>query len=96
MRFPRKLLPVVLIGLVFQVNAEVREWTQAESRVGKIKAEFVKMVNDETVMIRVAGGRTFEIPVKDLSEDDQNFILEKTGGKAKGQENGKERRRHSS
>lgn len=76
----KKLLsPALLIALFFlsTIHVEAREWTQSATG-RKIQAEFVKMKDEKTVTLRMVGGRTHDIPVASLSEDDRTYIKEQS------------------
>lgn len=74
---PTLLIAAVALLYLSAVHAEVREWTQSATG-NKIKAEFVKMKDEKTVTLRMAGGRTHDIPIASLSEGDQTYIKEKS------------------
>ncbi len=73
---PALVLASLAIFSLNSLRAEVREWTQSATGK-KLKAEFVKMKDDKTVTIRMAGGRTHDVPVASLSEADRTYIKEK-------------------
>ncbi len=69
------ILPTILSALVLNsvlFGAEPREWTRSED--GKtVTAEFVGMKDDDTVTIRMANGRTFDVPLASLSPEDGEY-----------------------
>lgn len=78
-------------GIAF---AETREWTQADSGK-KIQAEYVGLKDEGTVTIKMSNGKTFDIPLNSLSQEDQDFVKaqnmadapkEGKGGKGKAEE----------
>jgi len=73
--FSTLLFSAVALFSIFTVHAEMREWTQAATG-NKLKGEFVRMKDEKTVTIRVAGGRSYDVPVASLSEADQTFLKE--------------------
>lgn len=78
-----KKTPFLLVAgltalLAATVTADARTWTRSTDGA-KIEGEFVRMKDKETAYLRLAGGRTVEVPVASLSDEDQAFISEKTG-----------------
>jgi len=79
--------PFLLLALIScfvpSAFAETRTWTQAESG-RKIEAEFVGLKDEGTVTIRMAGGRTFDVPLASLSPEDNAFVkAQMSGGEEK-------------
>lgn len=55
--------------------AESREWTQAETGK-KISGEFVGKKDEKTIQIKMANGRTYDVPLGSLSQEDRDFVAE--------------------
>lgn len=71
-RFVLTLVAVVVSGMVH--TSEARTWTQAETG-RKIEADAVGVEGD-SVVLKMAGGRTVKVPVATLSEADQLYVKE--------------------
>lgn len=58
-----------------------RTWTEAQT--GRtLEGEFVRMVDENTLMIRLPNGSTIQLPITRLSEADQAFAKEQAAAKA--------------
>ncbi len=72
--FPSSLLAMGIVWFaVSTAPAEVREWTRA-SDGKKIPAEFVGLKDEATVKIKTARGQVFEVPLGNLSEEDNAYV----------------------
>jgi protein disulfide-isomerase len=64
-----------LVGLLIAASGEVpaapRTWTNREGKA--IEAEFVSIVGDKA-RVRLTGGRTYDLPIASLSDEDQEFL----------------------
>jgi hypothetical protein len=65
---------------VFEEPAWARTWTEAGTGK-KIEAELVS-ADSAAVRVKVAGGRTYDLPLARLSAEDQAFVREQLAGKA--------------
>ena len=76
-----KICVAIFVLACLCVNTEARTWTQAASGK-KIEAEFVK-IDGSNVVLKMNDGRSYPVPIKSLSAEDQTFIKKQgaaTGG----------------
>ena len=72
-----KTIPLLFSLFVLATPGFGREWTNAAGK--KIQAEFVEVKGTggaEIVVLKMAGGKTYEVPLKQLGAADQTFAME--------------------
>lgn len=67
---PTLIATLVLLALA-SAHAEERTWTRSDGK--SLTAEFL-WLSEATVVLKLESGRRYEMPVKELSVDDQAFI----------------------
>ncbi len=72
-----KTIPLLFSLFVLATPGFSREWTNAAGK--KIQAEFGEVKGTggaEIVVLKMAGGKTYEVPLKQLAAADQTFAME--------------------
>ena len=67
-----KILPSVLLSLLFTSPLVARTWTSSDGK--SLEAEYVSATGTEVTLKRDSDGKTFSIPLAKLSESDQEFV----------------------
>ena len=75
---------LLLFGVTPTAQAEIRTWTDKQGQT--TKAEFVRVFEGRVVL--KAGTQTLQVPVSQLSQQDQDYVASKLNKKGRGKDEG--------
>ncbi|MBX7207800.1 MAG: prolyl oligopeptidase family serine peptidase [Verrucomicrobiaceae bacterium] len=72
-----RIMSLVLLSSFVIGTVDAREWTSADGK--KLQADFVSLSGDQ-VVLKLAGGKTVNVPLARFSAEDQVFVKEQSAG----------------